>query len=118
MFCFVLYARFYAVLYSMFCSKFQLCIVLYILPVFCSLFILNSAALFQSFQNTIFKQTQRLEEKKSQMNWDNQALDAWLKECRRRDDDAMTLARYTREDEDKIRVSRALSGVMGSTEDL
>lgn len=46
------------------------------------------------------------------MNWDNQALEAWLKECRRRDDDAMTLARYTREDEDKIRVSRSLLKVI------
>ena len=32
------------------------------------------------FQNNIFKKTQKLEELRSQMNWDQQALEAWLEE--------------------------------------
>ena len=31
-------------------------------------------------QNNIFKKTQKLEELRSQMNWDQQALEAWLEE--------------------------------------
>jgi len=47
-------------------------------------------------QNKIFLQNQELEELKSQMNWDQQALEAWLEESARRDEDAMTLQKYAR----------------------
>ena len=46
-----------------------------------------------------------LQQLKSQMNWDQKALEAWLEESAQRDDDAMTLQKYTRSDESKIKVS-------------
>ena len=63
----------------------------------------NLYNLFHS-QNTIFKNTQKLEELKAQMNWDQKALEAWLEESARKDEDSLTLQKYTRLDDAKVKV--------------
>ncbi|KAK3698535.1 hypothetical protein QZH41_014464 [Actinostola sp. cb2023] len=55
------------------------------------------------YENNIFKTTQKLEDLKSQMNWDQKALEAWLEESARKDEDALTLQKYTRSDESKVK---------------
>jgi UDP-glucose:O-linked fucose beta-1,3-glucosyltransferase len=40
---------------------------------------------------------------KAQMKWDQQALEAWLEESAQRDEDALTLKKYAKEDEVKIK---------------
>ena len=49
--------------------------------------------------------TKQLEELKSQMNWDQKALEAWLEESAKRDEDALILEKYTRSDESKVKVN-------------
>ena len=68
--------------------------------VFTFVFLINASF----FQNNIFRNTQRLEDLKSQMNWDQKALEAWLEESARKDEDALTLQKYTRSDEGKVKV--------------
>ncbi|XP_030072653.1 coiled-coil domain-containing protein 39 [Microcaecilia unicolor] len=54
-------------------------------------------------ENTIFKSTQKLEELKLRMNWDQQALEAWIEESSHRDDDALTILKYSQKDDSKIK---------------
>jgi len=56
-----------------------------------------------NFENKIFAQSQQLEELKAQMNWDQQALEAWLEESARRDEDAITLQKYSNQDNSKLK---------------
>ncbi|XP_027731702.1 coiled-coil domain-containing protein 39 isoform X2 [Vombatus ursinus] len=54
-------------------------------------------------ENIIFKTSQKLECLKCQMNWDQQALEAWLEESAHKDSDAFALQKYTQQDDSKIR---------------
>ncbi|XP_058151372.1 coiled-coil domain-containing protein 39 [Dasypus novemcinctus] len=54
-------------------------------------------------ENSIFKATQKLDGLKCQMNWDQQALEAWLEESAHKDSDALTLQKYAQQDDNKIR---------------
>ena len=38
------------------------------------------------------------------MNWDQKALEAWLEESARKDEDSLTLQKYTRLDDGKVKV--------------
>uniref|UniRef100_A0A8C3XKE0 Coiled-coil domain-containing protein 39 n=1 Tax=Chelydra serpentina TaxID=8475 RepID=A0A8C3XKE0_CHESE len=57
-----------------------------------------------SQENNIFKATQKLEALRCQMNWDQQALEAWLEESSHKDNDAVTIQKYALQDDGKLRV--------------
>ncbi|XP_044523713.1 coiled-coil domain-containing protein 39 [Gracilinanus agilis] len=54
-------------------------------------------------ENAIFQSSQKLECLRCQMNWDQQALEAWLEESAHKDSDAFALQKYTQQDDSKIR---------------
>lgn len=56
-----------------------------------------------SLENKIFTLNQQLEGLKKQINWDQQALEAWLEESARRDEDAIALKKYSTHDNSKLK---------------
>ncbi|XP_066474956.1 coiled-coil domain-containing protein 39 [Tiliqua scincoides] len=56
-----------------------------------------------SQENNVFKVTQKLEALRCQINWDQQALEAWLEESARKDNDAVTIQKYAEQDDGKLR---------------
>lgn len=54
-------------------------------------------------ENNIYRYTQQIEDLKCQLNWDKQALEAWLEESTKTDEDTIIIQKYAKDDEGKIR---------------
>ncbi|XP_062900925.1 coiled-coil domain-containing protein 39 isoform X2 [Mobula hypostoma] len=54
-------------------------------------------------ENNIYRYTQKIGDLKCQLNWDKRALEAWLEESTKTDEDTITIQKYAKEDEGKIR---------------
>ncbi|NXN98255.1 CCD39 protein, partial [Rhinopomastus cyanomelas] len=53
-------------------------------------------------ENTINKTTKKLENLKQQMDYDEEVLESWIQELNRKDDDTITIQKYTQQDQGKL----------------
>jgi len=54
-------------------------------------------------QNAGYCRKQQLQQSAAQMKWNQQALEAWLEEAARKDEDAMIVEKYSRVDDFNIK---------------
>merc|ERR1719407_352495 len=54
-------------------------------------------------QNEIFRGNERLDQFKLEMNWNQEELEQWALAARQKEEDEMTLEKYRRADDSKIR---------------
>ena len=55
------------------------------------------------FENKLYGNNTKAEELKNQMLWDQHALEAWLEESARRDEDALVIQKFKKQDDSKIK---------------
>lgn len=56
-----------------------------------------------TYENNYFRYKQKIEELRKQMNWDQQALETWLEQTAKKDDDVLTVQKYAQADQSKIK---------------
>ena len=54
-------------------------------------------------QKNVYSRKRQLDQCKAQMKWNKQALDAWLEEAARKDEDALLIEKYSTLDDSNIK---------------
>lgn len=55
------------------------------------------------FENKLYTNNAKVDDLKNQMMWDQHALEAWLEESARRDEDALVIQKFKKQDDSKIK---------------
>jgi len=56
-------------------------------------------------QNNVYSRKEQMEQCRAQMKWNQQALEAWLEEAARKDEDGLIVKRYAVIDKANIKVT-------------